>query len=143
MDRDRLRTVAGIALVGVVVVVFGLSRIGGLGGLGGDPAPTCEDPVAADAASLRSGQVTAVLGVVARVSHQPDVGGAPTFINLGEPHPHPERFDVVVYEEVTDRFDIGLDPSWEGHEVCVWGQLRERDGVLQIVLADPAQIELR
>jgi hypothetical protein len=143
MDRDRLRTVAGIALAVFVVVVFGLSRIGGLGGLGDAPAATCEDPLAADATSLRAGQVTAVTGVVARVSYEPEVGGAPTFVNLGESYPHPDRFDVVVYEDVTDRFGVGPDPAWEGRELCVRGQLRERDGVLQIVLSDPAEIELR
>ncbi len=143
MDRDRLRTFAGIGLAIVVVVAFGLARIGGVGGLGGAPAPTCEDPVAADASSLRAGQVTAVTGVVARVAFEPEVGGAPTFINLNEPHPDPGRFDVVVYEDVTERFDVRPDASWEGREMCVRGRLRVRDDVFQIVIAHPAEIELR
>jgi hypothetical protein len=140
MDRDRLRTFAGLGLAVVVVVAFGLARVGGVGGVGGEPAPTCEDPVAWDDTSLRAGQRTAVTGSVARATFEPDVGGAPTFLNLGNAYPDPDRFDVVIYEEVGDRFDRRPDRMLRGRTLCVQGQVRDREGVLQIILEDPAYL---
>ena len=140
MDRDRLRLFAGIALAVVVVIAFGLSRIGAVGGVGGGPAPTCQDPVAWDDTSLRAGQRTAVTGVVVQVGSAPEAGGAPSFLNLGNAHPDDERFDIVIYEQVGERFDVRPGPAWEGREVCVQGRVRDRDGVLQIILEDPAYL---
>jgi hypothetical protein len=131
-------TTAGIAVGVVLVVGVGLSRIGGVGGLGGEPAPTCADPVAWDDAAALVGDRAAVAGPVAAVAYEPEVGGAPTFVNLGNPYPQTPRFDVVVYEDVRVRFDARLEDALDGRRICVQGEVRDRDGVPQIVLDAPA-----
>jgi hypothetical protein len=71
------------------------------------------------------------------------VGGGPTFLNLGNPHPDPDRFDVVIYEDVRPAFDQPPEEAFAGAEVCVEGRVRDREGVPQIVLRGPAFIEHR
>lgn len=136
MDSRRVRSVVGIALGVVLVVGFGLSRIVGGGGFGGDPAATCDDPVTWDQAGEVVGQVSAIIGPVAAATTAEEVGGAPTFLNLGTAHPAPERFDVVIYEDVRERFEVSPE-ALQGRDVCVRGEVRERDGVPQIVLRGP------
>jgi hypothetical protein len=143
MDLARVRAIAGIGLVVAVVVLFGLARIGGGGNLGGEAAATCEQPHEWNDPELRAGQRTAVAGPVARVSFEPEVGGAPTFVNLGNAYPDPERFDVVIYREVSEQFDARPDEALDGRLVCVQGQVRDRDGVLQIILEAPAYLTAR
>jgi hypothetical protein len=48
---------------------------------------------------------------VAHATFEPGVGRAPTYLNLGNAYPDPDRFDVVIHEEVGDRFDRGPGPS--------------------------------
>ena len=135
MDERRVRNVVGVALGVLLVVGFGASRLlGGLPDGGGSAPPGCDDAVAWDDADQVVGQQAAIVGPVASANHEPDVGGAPTFVNLGGVHPDPERFDVVIYEDVRAAFDPPPEDAFEGADVCVRGEVDERDGVPQIVL---------
>jgi hypothetical protein len=141
MDSRRLRTILGIVVGVLLVAGFGLGRV--LGGVTGDgPVSTCDDPLSWDAASGFLGEHAAVAGPVAAVSHEPGVGGAPTFVNLGNAHPDADRFDVVIYDTVRQRFEQPPE-ALEGADVCVRGQVRDRDGVPQIVLDAPSLLSER
>ena len=141
MDRRRLGNIAGVALAVVLVVGFGLGRV--IGGVPGGAVSSCADPTPWHGASSVVGEQAAVAGPVASVSHEPQLGGGPTFVNLGAPHPDPERFDVVVYEDVRDAFDTPPEVLLEGREVCAQGRVRERDGVPQMILERPESIVIR
>ncbi len=131
-----LRTVLIGAVLVIAVVAIGLGRT--LTEPPGDPVD-CDDPVAWDQADARVGESAAVEGPVAEVTWAQDVGGAPTFLNLGAPHPDEPRFDVVVYEETREAFDEPLE-DLEGELVCAVGSVEQRDGVPQIVLGAPPQL---
>ena len=131
-----------MGLVVLAAIGFGLSR--GIGGGSGEaPVSTCGDPLDWRQAAQVEGRIAAVEGRVAEGSHEPDVGGSPTFLNLGSPHPDPDRFDVVIYEDVRERFEQPPEQAYLGREVCVTGQVRDRDGVPQIVLDSPAHLQAR
>ncbi len=135
MGSRRARTIVGLGVAVLLFVGFGVGRL--LGGVPEGPAWTCDEPLAWDRAGQAVGQAAAVVGPVAAASHEPDLGGGPTFLNLGNPHPEEPRFDVVIYEEARERFEEPPE-ALEGRRVCVQGQVRERDGVAQIVLDGPA-----
>jgi hypothetical protein len=143
MDRERVRTIAGIGLGVVLVVGFGLSRVlgGATGGGGSDgTAAACEEPIAwSDAASV-VGERAAVAGPVAAASYEPDVGGSPTFLNLGNAHPDDDRFDAIIYEDVRDRMQEAPEEVFPGLQVCIHGEVRDRDGVPQIIVDHPSDI---
>ena len=138
--RRRLANVLGVALGVVLVLGFGLGRV--VGG-GPDPAATCDDPVVWHEAEAHIGQDAAVVGPVAAVRTVEEVGGAPTFVNLGSAHPDPGRFDIVIYADVRSEFDASPEELFGDREVCVVGHVRERDGVAQIVLDAAWSIEAR
>lgn len=133
--RRHPRMLAGVMAAGVVAVV--LARVVGDVG-GGDPV-RCDDPLAWEEAGTAIGEEAAVAGPVADVTHAPDVGGQPTFVNLGAAHPGEPRFDVVVYAEVAEQLDHPLE-ELHGQVVCAVGEVRERDGVPQIVVDLPVQL---
>lgn len=140
MDQRRVRTLVGVGVAVLLFVGLGVGRL--LGGVSeGGPAWTCEEPLAWDRAEQAVGQRAAIVGHVVAATREPDVGGAPTFLNLGAAHPDPDRFDVVIYEDVRERFDAPVEHALEGTEVCVQGRVRDRDGVPQIVLDGPAFLQ--
>lgn len=138
--RRRIANILGVALGVVLVIGFGLGRV-----MGGAPTPpaSCDDPTSWDQAGDHVGRDAAVAGPVADVRTVEDVGGAPTFVNLGNPHPEPERFDIVIYEDVRAEFETAPQSQLDGQDVCVVGRVRERDGVPQIVLDAAWSIEVR
>lgn len=78
-----------------------------------------------------------------RATHEPEVDGGPTFLNVGNPHPDPDRFDVVIFEDIRDRFDRPPEDLFDGRDICVLGRVRDRDGVPQIILDNPGWISTR
>lgn len=140
-SRRRWGNVGGIVLAVALVLGFGLARV--LGGVPDPPTSTCDDPIPWDAAASVEGETAAIAGPVAAASFQPDVGGAPTFLNLGNAHPDPDRFDVVIYEDVREGFEQPPEEAFEGEVVCVQGRVRDRDGVPQMILESSLSIVVR
>ena len=130
---DGSRRLSGLAAAAIAVaaVVIALARVLGDAGEAG---PTCANPVAWDDATAYEGRSTAVAGSVADVTYAPDVGGEPTFVNLGNAHPHPDRFDIVIYAGQREAFDEPPEETLPGRTVCVVGEVRTRDGVPQIIV---------
>ncbi len=119
------------AAIAVAAVAVALARV--LGDVGGGAA-SCADPTPWREAAALEGASAAVVGQVAAATYAPDVGGEPTFVNLGNPHPDPDRFDVVVYADARDGFDVPPEEALPGETICVVGEIRLRDGVPQIVV---------
>lgn len=125
------------ALVGAGVLAIAVARL--FGELGGQPPVRCDEPIAWEEAAEAIGHSAAVVGPAVEVTRAEDVGGQPTFINLGAPHPEQPRFDVVVYDDVATRFDEPL-ADLAGETVCAVGEVRERDGVPQTIIDAPPQL---
>jgi hypothetical protein len=138
MIRQRVLTFLGVVAAVLLGVGFGLSRT--LGGVPDAPVSTCDDPIDWRRAGEVVGERAAIAGRVAQGTFAPDVGGAPTFLNLGNAHPDPDRFDVVIYPDVRDRFDDPPEDALDGREVCVQGVVRDRDGTPQIILENRAML---
>jgi hypothetical protein len=139
MIRQRVLTFLGVAVAVLVGVGFGLSRT--IGGVPDAPVTTCEDPVDWRQAGEVAGSRAAVAGEVVAGTFASDVGGSPTFLNLGNPHPDPDRFDIVIYPDVRERFDTPPEEAFVGLRVCVQGEVRDREGVPQVVLDNRAMLQ--
>jgi len=85
------------------------------------------------------GEERTVCGVVESAAWIQEAKGKPTFLNLDAPWPTPV-FTVVIWEAARARFPTPPEARYPQTRVCVQGLIREREGVPQIVLEDPARI---
>ncbi len=88
------------------------------------------------------GEVETVCGPVAETHQETGPRGQPTFINVGRSFPEPDRFTVVIWEEHRANFDEAPDRAYDGETICVTGEIELYEGVPQIEVQRPAQIEL-
>lgn len=123
----------------VVAVLMGVGRLGAglIDQSGSDPAPEpdCAAAVNWDAAADHTGDRVTVRGPVAGATYAENVDGQPTFLNLGRDHPDPERFTVVIWDDVRGDFDQPPETRFTGREVCVAGEVQMHEGSPQIELA--------
>lgn len=136
------RWVGGVLLL--VALAFLLARvIPGDGG--GDEAPPVEADLptheAADAGD-HVGQLARVCGTVESASWAREIGGRPTFLNLGRPYPD-QLFTVVIWGEDRARFDAPPERRWAGRRICVAGRITTHEGTPRIVVRRPEQIGAR
>lgn len=104
---------------------------------------SCAEPLPWNSASEHVGQVIAIVGPVSRVAVREDVRGKPVFITVGQPFPSRQRVDLVIWEGQRGEFFALLEQDLERREVCVFGEVSEREGVPQIVLKDRHALQLR
>lgn len=140
-SRTERRRWAAVLLL-VVAAAFLLARVVPSGGDGGGPAVTADLPTVAPAgAADRVGEVARVCGTVESASWAREIGGRPTFLNLGRPYPD-QPFTVVIWGEDRARFGAP-ERRYAGRRICVAGRIRLHEGTPRIVARRPAQIGLR
>ncbi len=105
-------------------------------------AQTAPAQVIAPAEAARHvGERATVCGVVASTRYAAASQGQPTFLNLGKPYPQ-QPFTIVIWGEHRHKFK---DPerTYRAKVVCVTGTISSYRGVPQIVVTEPAQIEIK
>lgn len=137
MFRTSRGSKTAVVLMALLVAAFFASRhfVGGGGGGVPDDAPTYTAREAAD----HVGEAARVCGTVADAAYRPRIGGSPTFLNFGAPHPDAD-FTVVIWSEARARFDVAPEAAFRGRRICVAGRIREHEGRPQIVLEHPSQV---
>lgn len=128
----------------VIAALMGLGRLGaGLIDLSGsESGPGCEDAVAWDQAASRAGEDVTVRGPVVDTTYAETSTGQPTFLNVGRPHPDPDRFTVVIWGDLRPRFDRPPELAYYGEEICVTGEVQMYEGVPEIELNGPGSISV-
>lgn len=127
-----LPIVAAILIIGLV-----LARVVSVESPPAEPEIT----ITASEASDHIGKVAEVCGEVASADFIPQIGGDPTFINFGEPHPN-QIFTVVIWGENRHLWQTPPEQAYQNREICVSGQIRLHEGTPQIVVERLGQIEL-
>lgn len=138
--RGRRLALGAVAIV--CLVGFLLWRVGP----GGGTAPVAVfDPdlatYAAAGADAHVGERARVCGRVAEATYAAGVGGRPTFLNFGRPHPD-AAFTAVIWGRDRSRFRAPPEDLFRGRRVCVAGEIRRHEGRPQIEVRSPAQIAL-
>lgn len=104
---------------------------------------SCAEPLPWSAARERVGDVVAIAGPVTRVAMRDDVRGRPVFITMGQAFPSRQRVDLVIWQDDRARFLPLLEQGLEGRDVCAFAEVREREGIPQLVLRNPGELQLR
>jgi hypothetical protein len=99
-------------------------------------------PVPVDEASKHVGDRAEVCGTVAEVTRARDIGGTPTFINLGGEHPD-QSFTALIWGDDRDRWSSAPEDQYAGRDVCVTGTVELHEDTPQITVSSPQQIRVR
>lgn len=105
----------------------------------GPSLPT--DAISWDEAKDQIGDRTTVCGPVAGTFYGSNLNGRPTFLNIGEDHPSRKRFTVVIWGENRGNFPHPPESYYDGKTICVAGLIQEYEGIPQIEVTTPDQIQ--
>lgn len=125
-------------LIGIMIAGLVLSRIY-------QPESSSPEPeVRITAAEARDhiGTPAVVCGKVASADYLQQVGGEPTFINLGRPYPN-QTFTAVIWGDNRAKWTKPPEQQYEGQEVCVTGRIESHEGTPQIIVSSPGQIAIQ
>lgn len=89
------------------------------------------------------GERTTVCGPVRSTYYCSSCKGKPTFLNIGEPYPDPDRFTVIIWGENRGNFPTAPETYYEGKHICVRGLIVPYEDVAEIEVTTPGQIELQ
>jgi hypothetical protein len=92
-------------------------------------------------ASSHVGEYAKVKGPVASTDYAVTSNGSPTFLNVGNPYPNPDRFVVLIWGENRDNFPVAPEAAYEGKLICVSGTISDYQGVPEIEVSTPDQIQ--
>jgi DNA/RNA endonuclease YhcR with UshA esterase domain len=129
----------------LAVVLLSLAACGSSGGTGAAPtaaAPTVsEQAIPWDEASAHIGESVTIEGPVAGVMYSEGSNGSPTFLNVGADYPDESRFTVVIWGADRGHFEPAPEDQFSGQTIRVTGTVVEYQGMPQIEVATPSDIE--
>lgn len=106
--------------------------------------PTAGLPASAiswDEAKDYIGDRTTVCGPVAGTTYGATSNGRPTWLNIGKDYPSSERFVVIIWGENRGNFPQPPESYYAGKTICVTGLIQEYQGIPQIEVTTPDQIQ--
>lgn len=96
-------------------------------------------PVSDQEADEHVGERAEVCGRVVDVTWARDIGGRPTFINLGGEHPE-QSFTAVIWEDDRPGWRVAPEDQYLDRTICVTGKIQVHEDTPQIVVSSPGQI---
>jgi len=107
------------------------------------PVIGVSDTINWDEAATYIGEYKTVCGPVVDTHYAASSNGRPTFLNLGQPYPKPNRFTVVIWGRNRDKFSTSPEQLYSGVTICVSGLIEEYRGIPETEVSEPSQIEIR
>lgn len=103
--------------------------------------PAEAERIGASEANRHVGSVAEVCGEVSSADYLPQVNGEPTFLNMGQAYPN-QDFTAVIWGDHRGQWATPPERRYENREICVTGTIEMHEGTPQIVVEDPARIEI-
>jgi len=101
------------------------------------------DVISWDEAQDHIGERLTVCGPVKSTYYSSGSKGKPTFLNIGEPYPDPDRFTVIIWGENRGNFPEPPESYYEDKDICVTGLIVSYEGIPEIEVTSPEQIEIQ
>lgn len=124
------------ALIVLMIIGLVLSRIH-------QPESSVTEPevqITADEAHNHIGRAAEVCGKVASADYSRQIGGRPTFLNFGQPHPD-QLFTAVIWGDNRPKWPNPPEKHYLDRKICITGQIEMHEGTPQIVVHSPNQIK--
>ena len=82
-----------------------------------------------------------VCGSVVGTKYGVTSNGKPTWLNIGKDYPSSERFVVIIWGENRANFPQPPEDYYLGKTICITGLIVEWNGIPEIEVKDPSQIQ--
>lgn len=106
------------------------------------PAPPQPSGIPWDEAKYHIGERTTVYGPVASTKWATGSRGQPTFINLGNAYPNTNRFQAIIWVQNRGNFPFAPESYYSGKTISVTGLIVDYEGIPEIEVTSPSQIEV-
>jgi hypothetical protein len=93
-------------------------------------------------AKFFDGKNLTVYGPVKSTNWATTSRGQPTFINVGNAYPDPNRFQVVIWVQYRSNFPGAPENIYSNKTVYVTGTIKLYEGVPEMVITSPSQIQV-
>ena len=100
-----------------------------------------DDAITWQEASQHIGETVTIYGSVASVDYSETSNGQPTFIDLGAAYPDASRVTVIIWGENRGAFPEPPEEMYGGKTICVTGVPYLYEGVCNIEVSSPSQID--
>lgn len=88
------------------------------------------------------GDRATVCGPVVDATWASGSNGKPTFLNLGESYPNPDRFTVIIWIQYRSNFPQAPENYYLGKTICVTGLITQYNGIAEIEARLSSDIEI-
>lgn len=88
------------------------------------------------------GEETKLYGKVVDAEYASRSNSQPTFLDIGEAYPNSDRLTVVIWGDDRDSFPSPPEEAYLNHTVAVAGMVYEHEGVCNIEVNTPRQIQI-
>ena len=103
-------------------------------------AVRCADAVSWQRAASLVGQRAVIKGRIVSTYFARSSAGQPTFLDMGNGYPNPNRFTVLIWRENRRTFGGSPETRYRGRSLCVIGLINSYRGVPEIVARSAGQI---
>ncbi|MEW5857599.1 MAG: hypothetical protein AB1861_09490 [Cyanobacteriota bacterium] len=108
-----------------------------------EPAPPQQPSgISWNEARYHIGERTTVYGPVASTYWATGSKGQPTFINLGNAYPNTNRFTAIIWVQNRGNFSFAPESYYGGKTISVTGLIVDYEGVPEIEVTSPSQIQV-
>jgi hypothetical protein len=102
----------------------------------------CSNSVSWQRARWLVGRTATIRGRVVGSYFASSSSGQPTFLDMGNRYPNPNRFTVLIWRENRGTFGGSPERRFRGRSICVRGVVQSYRGVPEIIARSPTQIRI-
>lgn len=88
------------------------------------------------------GRIVTIYGDVKDTKYASTSNGSPTFIDIGAAYPSASRVTMTIWGQYRSAFPSAPESMYRGKTVCVTGEVYLYDGICNIEVTSPSQIEI-
>ena len=130
-----------IVLIPLLILALVLGAVGCDGETSAPSTDCTANGIPWNEAKYHVGERTTVYGLVVDTHYAITSSGQPTFLNLGKSYPDPSRFTVVIWGRNRTNFPSAPESYYYGKDICVTGLITTYEGIPQIEVSNPSQIQ--
>lgn len=89
------------------------------------------------------GEQITVCGPILGAVYLSNTNGQPTFLDMGEKYPDPNRFTIIIWGNNRNKFPTEPESVYYEKDICVFGLIKYYKGMAELEVTNPSQITIQ